>query len=620
MDLACLSAVSADAAAHPECAAPQGFAAGMPAAMMRHGAAARASFSLRERPVHPPVRHAGSAGRRRPPAALPRPAIDRLPRRSRSRRTDPAPPAFPPLLLGMSRSTPTSRRNLRRELHRMREARVGPAFAVPRRDDRPRARHHYRPRHVRCRPGRRRCRPACSISMPAGCCAASTWRQRPAFADWLDCPTRGWPTRSAGARSPSAAATRSPTPATLRGALREAHRLIADDSLQEAHFRRVMRLHQRLGEREAALDAFERCRKALGRELGLRPLPETAALAEAIRSSDVDVAATPPSTAATLYRALVPEKPLLVGRAPTIATIARVLCAGGSVAIEAAAGVRRCAPARRAGGARPRLARPCGTCQRRAGTVRGARPLAARCPLDRQSARARSLGRGGAGAPPARAGTGGRGTALRPAAPAPLRGGPPGLAFVVRHERCACLRRLAVRRRRERALVALVARSGIGPGRRRPAPGGGARRGGRGARRRARRSRLDLDPARAARRAGNARAGARPLRQLARRALRPAALACHRRQPAVARLGRASPTWSRRGCSASMRADAGRRLSTTPPRTIADCRFRRRCMLRSPPASAGEAAQRLLEAASLIGDDFDPGHQRLGAGRMGSAR
>ena len=187
----------------------------------------------------------------------------------------------------------------------------------------------------------------------------------------------------------------------LRSALREAHRLIADDSLQEAHFRRVMRLHQRLGEREAALDAFERCRKALGRELGLRPLPETAALAESIRASHTGVAVTAPPVAATLYRALVPEQPLLVGREPTIAAIARALGTGGSVAVEAAAGVGKsrllAALAERRQVSRVHAA----PCQRCPGAVRRACTLAARRAPGRGSAGAAGLGRGGAGASPA---------------------------------------------------------------------------------------------------------------------------------------------------------------------------------------------------------------------------
>ena len=61
--------------------------------------------------------------------------------------------------------------------------------------------------------------------------------------------------------------------------------LLAEDRLQERNHREVMRLHYLLGEREAALEQFERCRSALGVELGLEPLPETIQLAERIRAA-----------------------------------------------------------------------------------------------------------------------------------------------------------------------------------------------------------------------------------------------------------------------------------------------------------------------------------------------
>ncbi len=65
-------------------------------------------------------------------------------------------------------------------------------------------------------------------------------------------------------------------------------RLLDDDIPQEAHFRTAMRLHARLGEREAALHLFERCRRLLGRELGLRPMAQTTALADDIRRGAFD--------------------------------------------------------------------------------------------------------------------------------------------------------------------------------------------------------------------------------------------------------------------------------------------------------------------------------------------
>src|SRR4029453_14245208 len=64
----------------------------------------------------------------------------------------------------------------------------------------------------------------------------------PAFADWLSARREAFAQRwrEVAERRCDALAEAG----DLRGALREAHRLLADDSLQEAHYRRVMRLHQ----------------------------------------------------------------------------------------------------------------------------------------------------------------------------------------------------------------------------------------------------------------------------------------------------------------------------------------------------------------------------------------
>lgn len=79
-----------------------------------------------------------------------------------------------------------------------------------------------------------------------------------------------------------------------RGALEIHLQLLAEDDLQERHHREVMRLHYLLGEREAALERFERLKGTLRQELGLEPLPETADLARQIRSAQ---ALSPPVVA-----------------------------------------------------------------------------------------------------------------------------------------------------------------------------------------------------------------------------------------------------------------------------------------------------------------------------------
>lgn len=110
-----------------------------------------------------------------------------------------------------------------------------------------------------------------------------------------------------------------------REALRWQLRLISDDSLQEQHFRAAMQLHAELGEREAALDLYERCRNMLGNELGLQPMPETRALAERIRDgrfvrSDATEPRhrTPPARTTAAEAEGVAAEPL-VGRAEILA-------------------------------------------------------------------------------------------------------------------------------------------------------------------------------------------------------------------------------------------------------------------------------------------------------------
>jgi DNA-binding SARP family transcriptional activator len=109
-------------------------------------------------------------------------------------------------------------------------------------------------------------------------------------------------------------------------------RLIDSDTLHEQHFRRAMSLHAALGDRESALKLFERCRLRLGRELGLRPMPETLALAEAVRSSlaprapEAAVAPVAPSTpsAGSAPSAVLP----FVGRARLLAQLSATPRAG----------------------------------------------------------------------------------------------------------------------------------------------------------------------------------------------------------------------------------------------------------------------------------------------------
>jgi DNA-binding SARP family transcriptional activator len=68
------------------------------------------------------------------------------------------------------------------------------------------------------------------------------------------------------------------------GAAESASHWIAQDALNEVAYRRKMRAHFAAGERGQALETYETCRAMLAAELGIEPEPDTAALAESIRT------------------------------------------------------------------------------------------------------------------------------------------------------------------------------------------------------------------------------------------------------------------------------------------------------------------------------------------------
>jgi DNA-binding SARP family transcriptional activator len=68
------------------------------------------------------------------------------------------------------------------------------------------------------------------------------------------------------------------------GATETASHWITLDALNEIAYRRKMRAHFAAGERGQALETFETCRAILAAELGVEPEPDTAALAERIRT------------------------------------------------------------------------------------------------------------------------------------------------------------------------------------------------------------------------------------------------------------------------------------------------------------------------------------------------
>src|SRR5438309_2523326 len=75
----------------------------------------------------------------------------------------------------------------------------------------------------------------------------------------------------------------------LENALETTTRWVEYDLLNETAHTRLMQLHSALGDRSAALQAFERCRAVLERELTAEPSSETMMLADRIRSQAAPV-------------------------------------------------------------------------------------------------------------------------------------------------------------------------------------------------------------------------------------------------------------------------------------------------------------------------------------------
>ncbi len=125
----------------------------------------------------------------------------------------------------------------------------------------------------------------------------------------------------------------------LRAAVDVQQRLLADDPLREAGYRDLMRLHDALDQRSAALDVFDRCVVTLRDELQLEPLPETRLLAERIRARTFagQAAATAESAGDAASARFELRSVPLVGRDRELAALAA--CTEAVVLVEGDAGV-----------------------------------------------------------------------------------------------------------------------------------------------------------------------------------------------------------------------------------------------------------------------------------------
>ncbi|MFY0575610.1 BTAD domain-containing putative transcriptional regulator [Cystobacter fuscus] len=95
-------------------------------------------------------------------------------------------------------------------------------------------------------------------------------------------------------------------------ALEAAQRMLSLEPTSEETFRHLMRLHHRMGNRDAALRVWRQCEEALARELGIRPSAETSRLAgELERQPPVQPSAGPERK---LLPLTVVHPPVLAGR------------------------------------------------------------------------------------------------------------------------------------------------------------------------------------------------------------------------------------------------------------------------------------------------------------------
>jgi len=249
-------------------------------------------------------------------------------------------------LLWPSLDESSARRNLRRELARLREA--GVADAVRAEGD-----HLHTGAALHC--DLLQAEAALARAAPEDALAA--WQgeladglqldDSPSFEPWLSAARE-----RAGRlrlRALEAAAAAAEARADLGAALGRVQTLLEVDGLQERHHREAMRLLAATGQREAALRQFERCQALLAAELGLEPMPETVALAQSLRGAGMPTSpiSSTPTSAALVALAAPHAGPLqawpdvlpFVGRTTEVARLQSAWLRGAAVVIVGEAGV-----------------------------------------------------------------------------------------------------------------------------------------------------------------------------------------------------------------------------------------------------------------------------------------
>lgn len=232
-------------------------------------------------------------------------------------------------LLWPDHDEPSGRRNLRRELARLRDAGAGEALQAQ--GDRLALAASVELDTVRFVDLLDRQAPDAALALWRGTLAEDlALAETPEFAGWLVGERERLHARWRDALSTRAGAAEAAGHHDVAVAALE--RLLADDPLQEHHHRWLMRVLAAGGRREAALQQFEQCRRLLADELGLQPMPETLALARAL----VDEA---PGRPPTPTHGTWPGELPFVGREGEAARMQQAFAAGRPIVIAGEAGV-----------------------------------------------------------------------------------------------------------------------------------------------------------------------------------------------------------------------------------------------------------------------------------------
>ena len=179
--------------------------------------------------------------------------------------------------------------------------------------------------------------------------ALAAWRGPPAdglqlddaaaFDDWLTTERERLQALRRRALEASAAALEAR--GEFAAALQRVELLLTEDPLQEQRHRDAMRLLAACGRREAALAQYERCRNLLEVELGLTPMADTEALAAALRgAAPIRLVAAPPAPASSTA-SLLPERLPFVGRGAEVARLEQAWREGRTILIEGDANINK---------------------------------------------------------------------------------------------------------------------------------------------------------------------------------------------------------------------------------------------------------------------------------------